>query len=86
MIESIQSDLEGNGEKLRAITKPLSEIQVREVATLEIKEVKSEEEALLEDLEAIAASLVPLDERIASIDDLTKGLVSDDKDDRLACA
>lgn len=67
-IETMQSQLEGKSDKLRAVVMPLSELEDREVSTLEVKEVQSEELAILKDLEAMADALVPIDKRIADLD------------------
>jgi len=58
-IEDMQMECDNKSEKLRTVVTPLSELEEREVTTLEVKGVKRDEEALLRDLQTMNTALIP---------------------------
>jgi DNA repair exonuclease SbcCD ATPase subunit len=63
-IEDMQMECDNKGEKLRTVVTPLSELEEREVTTLEVRGVKRDEEALLRDLQAMNTALIPQEKEI----------------------
>lgn len=85
-IEGMQMDCDNKADKLRNIVTPLSELEEREVGTLEVKGVKRDEEALLRELGLMNQQLNPQEKEIQALDEAVKDLINSDKDDRLAQA
>jgi DNA repair exonuclease SbcCD ATPase subunit len=85
-IEVIQTDCDDKNEKLREIVTPLSELDEREVSTLEVNGVKRDEDELLAALQKMLQDLIPLEKEIPVLDGNVKDLINNDKEDKLAQA
>lgn len=85
-IEDMQMECDNKNDQLREIVTPLSELEEREVSTLEVKGVKKDEEILLKELQDMGAVVPSQEKEIQALDDAIKDLINSDKDDRLAAA